>query len=119
MSDCFDRHSKPISREEWAKLFGDQSYPCVWTFEDEKVTISTVWYRLNPNPGGGPPLIFETMIFFKGEEDHEMNDAVWRWHTEEQAKEGHEIIVKCYRENLDPHEVLRSWEESKRKEAMI
>ena len=42
---------------------------------------------------------------------NKLHDSQWRWTTEEEAKEGHKIIVACYRENLDPHEAIKKWQQ--------
>jgi len=58
---------------------------------DEKVgdvRISTVFLGLDHAFGGGPPLLFETMVF-GGEHDQEMD----RYTTWEQAEAGHKAMV--------------------------
>ena len=52
------------------------------------VEVSTVFLGLDHSFGGGPPMIFETLIF-GGERDGEM----WRYSTMKQAKEGHAEVV--------------------------
>ena len=45
---------------------------------------------------------------------HPFHERQWLWSTEEEAKAGHDLVVKAYRENLDPDEVIKAW----RKESM-
>lgn len=101
------------------------------------VKISTVWLGLDHNWGPGPPLIFETMIFMhsmtplrevpvdpefpisesmrdrmaREMTDHPMHEQQWRWHTEAEARYGHDLVVKAYRENLDPNLLIKRWRE--------
>lgn len=60
-----------------------------------KVDVSTVFLALDHNYFGGPPLLFETMIF-GGPEDQEFQE---RWSTFQGAKAGHEAIVRVRRSN--------------------
>lgn len=97
----YDRDSKPIPMCAWAVLFEDRmDYGRVRATDVGKWWISTVWlgmdHNWNPN---GPPLIFETMIFWHGEEgaepDHDRYQA--RYSTEKQARRGHAQAVREYR----------------------
>ncbi len=108
----YDRQGKPMDLMTWAKLMEDREYKIVARHDDERVMISTVWLGLDHNFGGGKPLIFETMVFVnsdalaRGDIDPKYNQLCWRWHTEEEAKKGHEIIVHCYHEGKDPPDDL-------------
>lgn len=57
---------------------------------DGKV-VSTVWLGLDHNYFGGPPLIFETMVF-PSEDDWTAEDSD-RYSTEAEARAGHEAMV--------------------------
>lgn len=59
--------------------------------------VSTVFLALDHNWSGGEPLLFETMIF-GGPYDGYME----RYSTYEQAKAGHERIVNCLKEGVNP-----------------
>lgn len=59
-------------------------------------TVSTVDLGLDHSFGFGPPLYYETMIFVKGDS---MNCYCNRYTTEEQAREGHENILKLLKNN--------------------
>jgi len=53
--------------------------------------VSTVWLGIDHNYlDKGPPLIYETMVFFKSWTDLDCE----RYSTREEAKVGHEIMVK-------------------------
>lgn len=97
MVDWFDRQGRPIDMFQAAELLiADDNYKRVvedlFVFEGEPVRVSTVWLGLNHNWSGGPPLIFETMVF-GGAHDSE----TWRYATEEQAKEGHVEVIEFLR----------------------
>lgn len=54
--------------------------------------VSTVWLGFDHSLGAGRPLIFETMIFGGACAGYQ-----WRWSTEREARESHEIIVRRLR----------------------
>lgn len=58
--------------------------------------VSTVFLGLDHNWGGGPPVLWETMIFPTPEEDGEYQE---RYSSKEDAIEGHEKAVE-YAKNL-------------------
>jgi hypothetical protein len=95
MNDKYDKYGKTISLAEWSVLMGDGEYKRVaeTTLPDGK-WISTVWLGLDHSFGEGKPLVFETMVFpSKGNYcDLDMQ----RYFTLEEAKEGHEVMVKKY-----------------------
>jgi len=82
---------------EWARWFeyaGERrriAFDHLW-----RVTISTVFLGMDHNFFGGPPLLFETMVF--GPDGRER----WckRWPTLEQAERGHAVAVKIFREGM-------------------
>ena len=55
----------------------------------ENKVVSTVFLGLDHSFGGGPPLLFETMIFDGGEEEHCVRYSTWQ-----QAEEGHKEACK-------------------------
>lgn len=62
-----------------------------------EVEISTIFLTLDHSFGtGGEPILFETMIF-GGEYDQEM----WRYTTEDKARQGHELAVALVRGDED------------------
>jgi len=56
---------------------------------DNDVTVSTVFLAIDHSFMGGPPLLYETMVF-EGELDGEME----RYSTLEEAQCGHDAMVK-------------------------
>jgi len=109
----YDRKGQPISRDEFV-LQWQPDTQIVARFQDERILISTVWLGIDHQFGVGKPLIFETMVFVNDPAavDPKYDNLQWRWHTEEQAKEAHDIIVACYRENKDPEEAINKWQMS-------
>lgn len=64
----YDRESKPITQKSWIKRFDSLSYKVVkkttvWRDLYSMAEVSTVWLGLDHGYGGGPPIIFETMVF--------------------------------------------------------
>jgi hypothetical protein len=117
MGIYYDIDGQPIDMMTWAKLLEDFPGRQIGEFADERLRISTVWLGLDHNRRcGGRPLIFETMIFLKEGADvaPEFNEAQWRWHTKEEAKDGHDTLVHCYREGIDPEGPIRAVREKHR-----
>lgn len=85
----YDHDGKPIGMWEWASLFELIEYRRVAETFVGDVRISTVWLGLDHGWGGGPPLIFETMIFGGGEHHNQ-----WRYSTLEEAQVGHVHAVR-------------------------
>lgn len=90
----YDRQGQPITMRQWVESFEDfESKRVALTFVGD-VRISTVWLGLDHNfanaygPVVSPPLIFETMVF-----GGPMDQEPYRWATEQEAIEGHEIAV--------------------------
>lgn len=97
------------------KLEGEQAVPCA-NFEEYALTagrdnkvrddllpdgthISTVFLMVNHGTKERP-LLFETMVFGRGEGDTEMR----RYETYGEAVKGHEEILRWYRDGLAPGE---------------
>jgi len=98
----FDRQGNQITLRQWLELYeGDrekreETVRVAWTAVGD-VHISTVWLGLDHNyerihHPELPPLIYETMIF-----GGEMSQEPFRWATEQEAREGHEIAVAAVR----------------------
>lgn len=75
----FDRQGNQISVAKANELLGDYEYKVVARHEEDGYTVSTVWLALDHNWTGGPPLLFETMIF--GPESWQ-DEYCERWPTE-------------------------------------
>jgi hypothetical protein len=102
MADYYDTQGRPIPMMVWAVLFED----CLrddderwWRIAQERVgdlEVSTVWLGLDHRiESGGPPLIFETMVFggdlscWPEQEEFAGIDCCERYSTWQQAEEGH------------------------------
>ena len=78
------------SFEEFSEFFGDIKNRRVAQDYVDKISISTVFLGIDHNFGGsGTPVLFETMVF-GGEHD----EYCQRYHTWQEAEEGHKEIVK-------------------------
>ena len=102
----YDRLGVEIEIEEYAHLLSDIDYKVlvqedVLTPHGKMAWVSTVWIGSNMNfLRQGPPLIFETMIFWRHDEPHEAE--VWaRYPTEGSAREGHALCVAAMISGLD------------------
>ncbi len=73
-SDKFDKYREPLTLTEWALLVEDRKYARVGYLEIGDFRFSTVWIGLDHRFGkDGPPLIFESMAFYKGSDTHKGN----------------------------------------------
>lgn len=54
--------------------------------------VSTVFLGINHAFSGGPPIVFETMVFSKGGDGDCHRYATW-----EEAEEGHEKVCREFR----------------------
>lgn len=90
----YNRDGKPIPFEQWVALFerGDD-YRIVRQTTIGPWWVSTVWLGLNHNWGGGPPLIFETMVFWEKPDDDYRDITGLRYSTLAQARSGHARFV--------------------------
>jgi len=86
----YDKEGREITFWQWGKLHDCVEYIRIADDTIGPYWVSTVWIGLNHNWGGGPPLIFESMVF-KGDESD--LDCV-RYSTLEQALEGHARMVE-------------------------
>lgn len=98
----YDRDGQPISLRTWADLHADPEYRVVEETWIGKIRISTVWLGINHDYLGGPPLIYETMVFdwhnpttIPGFGDREFAPdlEMVRYTTLAQAETGHEQMV--------------------------
>ena len=72
----------------WGKWFETADRHVAKTAINDEINVSTVFLGLDHSFGGGPPLLFETMIF--GGEHDQYQD---RYETWAQAEIGHEKAV--------------------------
>jgi hypothetical protein len=88
----YDRQGKPITTEEWVRLFGDMDYRRVaYTELPGNRFVSTIWLGINHQFGEGRPLVFESMLMPD-------SDIMDRCTTEEAAVRMHERVVGWARE---------------------
>lgn len=107
MIEYYDKEGRPLDSESAYRLFEDWDYKRVDSTDVGPYWVSTVWLGLDHRfTGDGPPLIFETMVFLKGQrddpEDRGLADIdVVRYSSLEQAQEGHQAMVLLVRATLD------------------
>lgn len=82
---------------EWGRLMADQDYRIIKQDRISDFFVSTVWLGIDHHFGGGPPWIFETMVFVN--EDWEGEAPACRTPTEEAALAAHDQAVAWAREN--------------------
>lgn len=115
-----DRCGNPITIGRWMDLHDDYGYVVLRKTPVGGVwEVSTVWLGTDHNfLPGGVPLIFETMVFELAESHgyappfgpfggwsftyHEDVGEQWRYSTEAQALEGHEVMVRLARQRFLP-----------------
>ncbi len=88
MANYYGPKGTPMTFMEWADAF-EHAERRIGRDQIGKLGVSTVWLGLDHNFGGGPPLIFETMIF--GLSDDEYQE---RYPTLEDAQEGHQRAIE-------------------------
>jgi hypothetical protein len=111
LSGFYDKDGRAIDLMTWARLREDPDYAVVALFKDTSITISTLWHGVDYDYlGAGAPMIFETKIFGEASAyvSPKLQEAQWRWQTEAEAKEGHDVLVDCYRNRIDPNEPVRA-----------
>jgi hypothetical protein len=90
-SEWYDRQGHLLAMDEISAKFSDPEYKILakTKVESADASVSTVWLGLDHSFGGGPPLIFESMVFGGGLDQHQ-----WRYATEAEARTGHESLVE-------------------------
>lgn len=73
---------------EWSKQGFDATKRVART-EVGEVSVSTVFLTIDHSWGGGPPVLFETMVFGLGD----AGEPQWRYHTWAEAEAGHAKVV--------------------------
>ena len=104
MHYLLDENKQPykVSLEESYKIYEDANMKLVQQdrFEDDDVFVSTVFLGLDHgwgdrNAPNYKPILFETMIF-----GGKHNDFQTRYHTYDEAKEGHQYALNLVKESL-------------------
>lgn len=104
-----DGRPQPAEMQEWDEYFWDvaegRGEPVapgaevptlrhVAYTEWPEVQVSTVFLGLDHQFGSGPPLLFETVIFWP---DHELDNYCERYSTKADAEAGHQAVVAMVR----------------------
>lgn len=92
---------EPVVEEDilkWGKWFQNNNRSLSKT-EIPDGFVSTVFLGLDHSWGDSPPLLWETMVFIKG---NSQDDYTERYSTKEEALAGHERI--CKQVELDKHQ---------------
>lgn len=105
LSTWFDKAGQPISDlAQLDRLLSDPSYRTVaqttiknLSEPSKTINVSTVWLGFNFAFGGGPPLIFETMLFYS---DGDL-ELAQRHATEKGAREYHDAAVAQIAATMD------------------
>lgn len=97
----YDRQGNKIRIEELGALYdgedGRETYRRVAADQIGPLWVSTLWLGLDHSFGDNdPPLIFETMVFNRGDEGGDV--LCERWATEAEAFAGHQDVVNRIRE---------------------
>ncbi len=96
-----DKLGNVIDVETWEQLHNNHDYRIIKQEQIGKYFISTIWLGTphcdlkNPNIIEGFHAYFETMVFWDEETES------FRYDTLEEAKKGHEEVVKEYKEKKD------------------
>jgi len=98
---CYDKDGAAISMEKWSTLFSDPDYRRIASTEGCGRLVSTVWLGLDHSFGGGPPVIFESMVFLNEEGKENTDIDQMRYSTLEEALEGHERLCSDHAYVLD------------------
>src|SRR5271170_7396410 len=94
-----DHTFRPCSLMEWANQFETMDRHIGDDHVSDNAHVSTVWLGTNHNFFGGKPLLFETMIFSRGDEAW-ADQFQFRYSSWEQAKRGHELAVELIKQGF-------------------
>ncbi len=86
---------RPCSIEEFGAAMEDKRGGRVAATRVGDARISTVFLGMDHSWGGGPPLLFETLVF-----GGPLDDEMERYSTWEQAEAGHEAMVARVRASM-------------------
>lgn len=98
----YDREGNLLELDEYARLMSQAEYVRVKKTEGPGWFVSTVWLGLDHDfTGKGPPLIFETMLFYTdGGKIHSNDSMMTRAATENEALANHHEMVEQVRDAL-------------------
>lgn len=101
-----DHTYTPCSMMKWASQFEDMSMTNTKHVAEDIIDgkhVSTVWLGLNHNYFGGPPLVFETMVFDEPKGGHDIYCD--RYTTWDEALEGHKKAVEWVKAGCNDDEL--------------
>lgn len=90
--------SKWFERANEDRIIAQTNIHAPGNLKEREAFVSTVFLGINHNFTGGPPVLFETLIEFTGDNSGDIAD---RYGTVEDAKIGHEIYVAAVRKVLE------------------
>lgn len=88
----------PCDVKTWGKWFASEDRRVAFT-DMGPCNVSTVFLGLDHSFGFGPPLLFETMVFFSADMD-EVDEMMERYSTWDEAEAGHNKMVDELRRKL-------------------
>lgn len=94
-----DEYGDPVPEYDvikWAMWFEQAGKDRVvaYTPIDGNEVVSTVFLGLDHSFSGGPPILYETMVFENDVQKDDFDHNQRRYHTREEAIEGHNEIVR-------------------------
>jgi hypothetical protein len=99
----YDRQGHPMDLQAWAAKHADMDYRVVRQDHIDGHFVSTIRLGLDHSFLGGPPLIFETMIFDQREDANSYAHVYCeRYTSEDAARVGHDRAIEWLREQLGP-----------------
>jgi hypothetical protein len=100
MSLYYDKQGNPIDDTiEWGNLRSDEEYSRIGSTVEGDYWVSTVWLGIDHSFLGGPPIIFETMVFKGNADSFDPTDRYMeRYSTLHEAQSGHARICNMVRE---------------------
>ena len=68
--------------------------------------VSTVFLGVDHNYWGGPPVLFETMVFLEKSLGTDYESPLWRYYTWEEAEAGHQKVLAEFAKGRIPMQDL-------------
>ena len=98
----YDIHGRPITMQQWVASMSSYRHvgESIIRVRGRWFRVSTVWLGLDHSFFGGPPLIFETMIFEHGTTIRDPDMFQWRYSTIPEAQRGHVRAVRWLKWNV-------------------
>lgn len=112
MSYFYDRFGMPVSLERWAQLMDEDNGKFVAKDLVGHYLVSTIWLGLDHQIFGGPPMIFETCVFYIPHEGAEWETILEpvRYPSEEAALAGHKKILQEVKSGEHPYSISERME---------